>query len=106
VKVVEAPLTTHVVPGTPYRVILVGEVDLDTFEQLDAALSAAPGDVLVDCTGLTFLNSIGISVIVRHCTSRRAVGHTLALENVSRLIHRTLEVTGLATMLLQPEGDR
>jgi anti-sigma B factor antagonist len=91
-------LTTHVVLGTPSRVIVAGEVDVTTVRNLDAALTAASGDVLVDCRALTFLDSFGISILVEHYASRLAEGHSLALEHLTPIVQRTLEVTGLLAM--------
>jgi anti-anti-sigma factor len=101
----EELLTTHVVLGTPSRVIVAGEVDVSTVRDLDAALTAASGDVLVDCRGLTFLDSIGISTFIDHYVSRAAEGHTLTLEHLTPIVQRTLEITGLLAMLQQSRSE-
>jgi anti-anti-sigma factor len=92
-------LTTHVVLGAPSRVIVAGEVDVSSAPELDAALFAASGDVLVDCRGLTFVDSLGISLFLDHYVSRMAEGHTLVLEHLTPIVQRTLEITGVLAML-------
>jgi anti-anti-sigma factor len=92
-------LTTHVVLGTPSRVLVAGEVDVSTARELDAALTAATGDVRIDCRGLTFLDSQGISLFLDHYVSRMAEGHSLVLEHLTPIVQRTLEITGVLAML-------
>jgi anti-anti-sigma factor len=89
----------------------VGEVDLTNApllsEQLRLAEEAVtpPAPVILDLTGLTFLGSAGLAVLVVHherCaergTSLRVVG--------GRLVRRVLEIAGLDRMFPLVPGPR
>jgi anti-anti-sigma factor len=86
------------------RVVAVaGEVDLATAPQLDTALAgllAAPGPrVVLDLSGVTFLASRGIAVLLD--AHERAVEREVELHLVvtGAQVHRILEMTGLLAVL-------
>ena len=62
-------------------------------------------DVRMDLTGLDFLDSSGISVVVSVCKRVRASGGTFAGVCDGGLVRRALEVTGLVEYL-QLDEDR
>lgn len=67
------------------RFMLHGEVDLATApgiaEALEAHLEANPGDIKVDCSELTFLDSSGLAVLA--ATARRLNSEGWLLELVA-----------------------
>jgi anti-sigma B factor antagonist len=87
------------VEGHASHVELWGELDLAGSPQLrEAFIDAAvqPGsDVTVDAVRLTFLDSTGISVLVSACKRIRAEGGTFRVIDVSAVVRRVLEISGL-----------
>jgi anti-anti-sigma factor len=62
-------LELRLVPGSPPRLVVVGEVDLATcarFERGVADACRSSDRLVVDLTGLTFISSAGIGTLYRH----------------------------------------
>ena len=86
-------------------VAVAGEVDMDTAPQLAAAIldcidQAGGGPCVLDLTAVTFLDSIGLTVLLQ--ATRRAEGHHEPLPIVvdsNRPVIRPIEVTGLDEVL-------
>jgi anti-anti-sigma factor len=94
--------------GTPV-VALVGQLDLATAALAEQAFATIAGsqepthrettDVVVDMSELTFMDSTGLTVLLRAVSS----GHTLRLRRPTRSTRRLLAVTGLtATLPVEP----
>jgi len=82
-----------------------GEIDMATAPQLQDALHrlAAATDVpVLDFTGVTFLDSSGIKVLVR--ASQRADTARITIRNPCDQIVRTLQITGLSELFLETEA--
>jgi anti-anti-sigma factor len=90
--------------GDACVVVVGGEVDMATAPQLDAALAAVDGNVVVDLAAVSFLDSSGIGVIVRAAQRAQAGGYTLRTRAERDNVWRTLKVTNLAE-LLHPDRD-
>ena len=80
-------------------VYLQGEIDSYVAPELDKALQTLPGSLTVDCRAVTFLDSGGLAVLIRHYEQRCAQGHSLRLVEISRPVWRVLEITQLLKML-------
>jgi anti-anti-sigma factor len=84
-------------------VMLVGELDMATApelsEVLESCLAAGPPEVIVDLGGLTFVDSSGISVLVRAQQDLIAQGRQLAVRSPRQLVKRVLEIAGLTDYL-------
>jgi anti-sigma B factor antagonist len=84
--------------GVPV-VALRGELDFATAPVADASiaplLADQPARVVFDLTGVTFLDSSGIAVLVR---SAHQAG-TVAIRNPSTVVRRVIECTGLEETL-------
>lgn len=52
-------------PESPGTVIIRGEIDLATAARVDAALSEFSGDIRVECSGVTFIDSAGFHAFDR-----------------------------------------
>ena len=76
-----------------------GEIDSYVAPEFDKALQALPGAVTLDCSALSFLDSAGISVLIRHYQQRCREGNSFRLVEVSPAVERVLEVTRLLTLL-------
>jgi anti-sigma B factor antagonist len=84
--------------GVPV-IALRGELDFATAPVADASLAPVlaeqPKRVVFDLTGVTFLDSSGIAVLVR---SAQLAG-TVAVRNPSTVVRRVIECTGLEETL-------
>jgi anti-anti-sigma factor len=84
----------------PFR--LVGEVDIGVVpsmaEDLLAYVSAIEGDVHVDCSQMTFIDSSGLAMLVG--VHRSLNGRQLLLHNISASCLVPLRVSGLDTVFL------
>ena len=84
-----------------------GELDLDSEHPLVEAaagvLRAAPGcTLLVDLSGLTFIDSSGIRALMR---MHQAHGARVRLGDVSEPVMRLLDITGLGDRLCGGDGS-
>jgi len=74
---------------------LGGEIDMAGHGRLLSSLNATSGTVILDMGDVTFLDSSGLSVLVK--THRRLAEHagSMKIRNPSQVIRRMLEVTAL-----------
>jgi anti-anti-sigma factor len=91
------------------RVLAVGgELDLAAASSLEAALSEALGSgsklIVVDLRELEFIDSTGLSVLVRAHQQAQDSGVELGLVNPGAQVERLLSLTGLADRLTLAEG--
>lgn len=56
---------TLVLTGSPGGIALHGEIDAATVPQIDAAFFELSGNVTVDCTDVTFIDSAGFHALDR-----------------------------------------
>jgi anti-anti-sigma factor len=86
-----------------HRFFLRGDVDIATAPALQHELEEwAPtgnGDVVIDCCGLTFIDSSGVAVIVKVYRALARQGRELKLVNADRMTARVLDVLGLSALL-------
>lgn len=78
-----------------------GVVDSHTVTSLDEGLDALGngGDVGLDLSGVTFIDSSGLRIIVAAHQALEDAGHRLELHNSSEAVRRLLEITGLTDHL-------
>jgi anti-sigma B factor antagonist len=88
--------SVSVVDGVVY---LEGEIDSYVAPAFDKALHEFSGSLTLDCSAVTFLDSSGLSVLVRHYQQRCEEGDCLRLVEVSRPVRRVLEITQLLKLL-------
>ena len=93
---------TAVGPGC-WRVTVSGEIDMATApslaSQLDSLTSEPGVSVVVDLTGVSFMDSSGLRTVVRSATAAEDSGGSLVINGVSGSVARLLEVTGLTERL-------
>lgn len=85
--------------GAPRFAALIscrGEHDLATGPTISEALAAIHGNVLLDLSGCTFIDSTVIGILLRDAQQRTREGHTLELvvPRENRTIARTLVLVG------------
>jgi anti-sigma B factor antagonist len=102
---VHVDLTPGAPPGYAALVSLHGEHDLASSDTLRAALAPLLGDVVVDLSACTFMDSTVIGVLLGKCYDLRDEGRRLELvlppENVA--ISRVVDVVGLRGLMLVHE---
>jgi anti-anti-sigma factor len=76
-------------------VIPKGEIDLATRDDLRAALERCNGSVVVDLSGVTFLDSSGIGVLASQHKRLVNQGGALILREPVDVVRHTLTVVGL-----------
>jgi anti-anti-sigma factor len=93
--------TDHSDAGRAVRVVLAGELDIGTSDQLKAQLIEIVGrgqDVEIDMADLSFIDSTGLRAIVA-AQSEVADGQRFEIVAASSQVFRVLEVTGLSSVL-------
>ena len=91
--------------GSPVSVRVVGDLDLRTAPALrDRIQELGPVDVIVECDELHFVDSTGVSLLVRMHHDLRSRGRTLRLRGVAGVPRRTLEILGLTETLGLVDG--
>ena len=84
--------------GTPV-IYLSGELDLISAGQfsaaIDAALGSHPGGLILDASGLNFMDSSGIVLLVSAAQRAREV----QVRNPTPIVRRLIELTGLSDVL-------
>jgi anti-sigma B factor antagonist len=85
------------------RIRLVGEVDLATAPELDRLLDELALDghsrLLIDLTGVEFMDSTGLASILRALHVAHNNGHRLSVRRGSPQVQRLFELTGVVYRL-------
>jgi anti-sigma B factor antagonist len=80
-----------------------GEQDMGTagklWERLDRAIVFGDGDVVLDMSGVTFLDASTIGVVVRACRHLRQRSRSLAVRPPSTCARRLFELCDLADLI-------
>jgi anti-anti-sigma factor len=88
--------------GGAARVLVVGEVDLQTAsalrDSLTEAAGAGSGDVVVDLEGVGFLDSTGLNALLGARAGLASDGRQLRVERASTRVMRVFEVAGVADL--------
>lgn len=88
--------------GDDGAIVLSGEVDAFSAKPLDDALSAAvtrdSNDVVVDLTAVTFMDSGGLNVLIRHFKPLDAQQRRLVLRHPQPSVERALYISGILTV--------
>jgi anti-sigma B factor antagonist len=85
---------------------LEGELDHEGCDQVAPALLSADGlqTVVVDMTGVTFVSSVGIGLLLRAHRELRAQGRSLLLHGLRPHIRKSLELVGALRIIPEWEG--
>jgi anti-anti-sigma factor len=84
--------------GHVHTIALIGELDLATAPEAEKQLTRAESDassILLDLSGLTFIDSTGIRMIVAADARSRANSHSLTLLRGSPAVQRVFEISGI-----------
>ncbi len=72
-----------------------GEIDLATAPQLRTAIVGIDGDITVDLSRVSFLDSSGIGVLVSAYKRAGAEGHRFVIRGASGSVEQTMRITGV-----------
>lgn len=106
----QLPASDLLIVQSDDRVVVkvLGDLDLETAPQLGAVLVdlADQGgvDVTLDLAGMTFIDSTGLSVLIRGLERLREVGGEQSLQSPSASAMKVLEITGLTSVFAINEG--
>jgi anti-anti-sigma factor len=93
-----------------HRVKLIGELDIASVPELEAALGAAgqgSGEsIVIDLSQLRFMDSTGLRAILRADQRLRAEGEQLIVLRGPAAVHRVFQTTGLEPRLRFQDGTQ
>jgi anti-anti-sigma factor len=91
------------------RFFLRGEIDIASASQLRADLQelvdTSSGDIVVDCSGLTFIDSSGVAAIVFTQQALAPRGSALRIANIDGVPARLLDILDLNETLHVNEAE-
>jgi stage II sporulation protein AA (anti-sigma F factor antagonist) len=93
--------------GEAVRIEPRGELDMSNADALRAVLISQhlPGrNVLLDLSGLDFMDSTGIQVLLEADAAARANGHSMTVGSLSPAVRRVLEISGVLERLPFADG--
>ena len=87
-----------------YIVRLAGEIDLETAPKVRDELAALTGDLVVDLTDVTFVDSQTIGLLISEHKRRVAAGERLVVTGSSPMALRAFQICGV-DRVLDLDGD-
>jgi anti-anti-sigma factor len=90
------------VEGTTATVAAEGEIDLSTVDELRSAVTASTDGVdtlLLDLTGVEFIDSAGLGGLLELRSTLRARAVTLQIDAGDGPVRQAMEITGLSELL-------
>jgi anti-anti-sigma factor len=85
------------------RFFLRGEIDISSApevrQRLAPILLTSDDDVVIDCCGVSFIDSSGVAILTTALSSLESQGRRLRVTNADRTVERILEMLGLAEPL-------
>ena len=105
----ETEATFEIIERSAFGLLLVvGEVDIANVHELEAALASADtggGDLVVDMSGVRYMDSSGFAALLDCARRLRGRGASVHLAGCSSTIRRLLEVTRL-NIIFRLHADR
>lgn len=95
----ERPLTVERVEGTDHpRLVVRGEMDAFTAVDVRAAVvDQEQGDVDLDLSGVTFIDSSGLGTLIVMHQILEAAGRRMVIADRSPIVERLFELSGVTT---------
>ena len=92
--------------GDDVRLIVSGEVDLESSRSLSEALSevVSSRQVSLDLTGVGYMDSTGLRTILVAKEELERAGGNLNVVAASNIVNRLIQISGVSELLGQPEG--
>jgi anti-anti-sigma factor len=86
--------------------VVSGEIDAHSAPVLESRLGSVPnGDVVLDMSGVAFIDSSGLRVLVTEQQRRAAAGQQFAVVDPSVSVQRLFAMVGLAELFGPPAAD-
>ena len=89
--------------GDVHTIRLAGELDLATADDVEKELERVEAtdaeSIVVDLSGLTFMDSTGVRLVVSAHTRSRAAGQRLTLLRGQAAVQRVMELSGVDALL-------
>ena len=89
---------------TPTGLAASGEIDAHTAPSLAAAIDAAGPDVDLDLSGVEFVDSSGLRVLIDARQRLAEAGGGLTIVALSEPVRRLLEISGVSDYLGSPDA--
>lgn len=81
-----------------HHIELIGELNCDTFHDLDPvtlSISESPGDLIIRCEQLDFVDRNGLEKLVELLKISNEHNFTMILEELDSNIHKLIRIVGL-----------
>jgi anti-sigma B factor antagonist len=92
--------------GDTIELALDGELDLASVSNLESALFEAlacrPACVVVDAARLSYMDSSGISCLMRAANEARSTGARVVVRNADGVVANVMSITGVDAELIEP----
>lgn len=97
-------------PDSPHVIPLRGEIDLHVSPRLEGSLGSMiarrPEHVVVDLSGVTFIDSSGLAVLIKAMQDVKEYGGTFALAGINNNLRSIFEMARLdQVFLIDPRDD-
>jgi anti-sigma B factor antagonist len=96
------PLSVHREGGA---LRLGGEVDLATCPAFENALARAiaqdAGDIVIDCSAITFFGAVGVDALVRAYNQLDGSGRRIIIRNPSSVVRRLLDIAQVTELFAE-----
>jgi anti-sigma B factor antagonist len=86
--------------GDAMVVVPSGDIDIATCERFRRALLECEGDVIVDLSALTYLDSSGLAVLIKQVERLGESGGSLRLRNPQEPVRGVLDLVGRSHLLV------
>lgn len=88
------------------RVVVSGRFDASQVEKAEAVFEEAEGDCLVDCSGLEYISSAGVGVLIATYKRLHKTHHSLKLINVSDYVGSVFRYAGMSEIFAIDKRER
>ena len=86
------------------KVVISGEIDIYTAQQFKEKLynivDSSSKDIVMDCSGLDYIDSTGLGIFVGALKKARLTDTNLSLENIRDNISKLFYITGLDKLFI------
>lgn len=89
--------------GSDTVIVVCGEIDIATADELASPLRDAVHSVIVDLSGVMFCDSSGLAILARAHDKLEDIGHRLVIVGAQPNVRRVFEITGLTSLLADCE---
>ena len=91
-------------PADKAKVSISGEIDIYTAQQFKDKLydivDKSGMDLVIDCSGLNYIDSTGLGIFVGALKKTRLAGKSIQLENMRENIRKLFVITGLDKLFI------